>query len=106
MYSSLKSWCVFPCTLHHNVGATKAGDAQYTQEEIKCYRVDAVTQLVDNNDNSFLSSQHLYVDADINVTTYDMVSFPEKPELLLKVRKIGAYYDGNEATKSLSIIYL
>lgn len=106
MYSSLKAWCVFPCILYHHDGANKAGDAQYKVEEIKCYRVDDVKQLVDNNNNSFLSTQHIYVDANISIGMHDMIAFPENPNLKLKVRKIGAYYDGNAASKDITIIYL
>lgn len=108
MFESLKQWCRFPFLLYHHDGSDKAGDAKWKVEEAKGYRVDDVVQLVDENNNSFMSQSRVYVDADLNITatTDDMLAFPEEPTKRYKIRKVGAFFDGNTGEKSVSIFYL
>ena len=106
MFESLAEWCCFPCTLHRAGKANMAGDKTYTPIAMQCYRVDAVEQLVDANNNAFLSAQHIYLDSSTAITMSDMISFPEDIEHRYAIKKIGAYYDGNAMVKSIQVIYL
>lgn len=107
MYASLVEWLKFPFLLHCAGGKDIVGDIEYEEPvEILGYRVDATEEFIDANNQTYLSRQHVYVDADVKAKVGDMISFPEDPENKYSIRKVGAYYDGNEGSKSISILYL
>ena len=107
MYESLIEWLRFPFLLHRVGKRDIAGDGEVaTPIEINGYRVDAVTEIVDENNQSYLSRQYVYANADVVASVGDMISFPEAPDKQYTIRKIDAYYDGNTGAKSISIFYL
>lgn len=107
MYESLVEWLQFPVLLYTYLSKDLAGDATYAAATtILGYRVDKTETLVDANNNTIISAQQVYVRDTEVIGMKDMLAFPEAPTVKYAIKKIGAYYDGNEAAKSVSIIYL
>ena len=107
MYDALLEWMQFDVSLHAYMSKDLAGDATYAEPvTYKAYRVDTTETIQDINNQTYLSSQRVYLEATVAVTYRDMLSFPEAPDKKYAIHKIGAFYDGAERSKSIQVIYL
>ena len=107
MYASLVEWLQFPFFLHRALSKDIAGDWSYAEPvEILGYRVDATEEIIDENNQTYRSSQRVYVDANVQAKVSDMISFPEEPDKKYSIKKVSAFFDGNERSKSISVLYL
>lgn len=109
MYASLKEWVRFPFTFRRIQGRTASGDKKYSEPtEALCYRVDETEVITDKRGDEYVSRSRLYVDATTEISVDDFVTLTTLGENIIdkEVRKIGAFYDGNEGEKSISVVYL
>lgn len=107
MYESLQEWVRFPILHIPFLKRDAAGDETYGKpEEVFCYRVDAVKEIRDKYNDTYYSSQQLYLQPNVRCNIKDLIAFPEAPDEHYEIHKIGAYYDGNEGCKSITVLYL
>lgn len=105
MYETLQEWCVFPFTLLHKTGQALNGDVTYAPPvSYNGFRVDTVEKITDKYGKEYASKSQLYIPGDLPVCDVDMliVDGTKKQE----IHKIGVFYDGNEQSKSIQVIYL
>lgn len=105
MYESLLEWCRFPVNVHTRIGTFAGGDPKYDEPyPYNGYRVDQVTNIVDKDGEHYVSMTQVYFPPAVPVTVEDVLSFEE--EITYEIRKIGGFYDGNDGTLSILVVYL
>lgn len=109
MYESLVEWVRFPFTYRRIEGKTAAGDKKFSEAiESLCYRVDAVEVITDKYGEEYVSRSQLYVPGDLEITVDDLVTLEMLGEKLIdkEIRKISGFFDGNEGSQSVQVVYL
>ena len=109
MYESLVEWIRFPFSYRRIEGKTAAGDKKFSEViNSLCYRVDSTEVITDKHGEQYVSRSQLYVKGDVLITVDDLVTLEMLGEKFVdkEIHKISGFFDGNEGSQSIQVVYL
>lgn len=105
MYDSIKEWVNIPMTIYPYIGRNGTGDKQYGDVlEILCYPVGEIKKVVNDKGVEVVSSSHIYVDGDTQISTLDSISIDGFVGINDEIIRITTYY--REGRPDIKVVYL